>query len=74
MRRSDDTEAGWSEVASVDIPDSRVPHGLTPLRDDPPLSDAQLNESDGVLGRRAEPRRGGVQGPRMLEMLVVEGR
>jgi hypothetical protein len=27
-----------------------VPDGLTPLRDDPPLSDAQLNGSDGVLG------------------------
>jgi hypothetical protein len=67
------TEAGWSEAAWVDIPDSRVPDGLTPLRDDPPPSDAQLNESDGVLGRRAEPRRGGVQGPRMLEVLLVGG-
>ncbi len=29
--------------------------------DDPPLSDAPLNESDGVLGPRAEPRRGGAR-------------
>jgi hypothetical protein len=39
-----DTEAGWSEVAWVDIPDSRVPDGLTPLRDDPPAGGPDQRE------------------------------
>ena len=50
------------------------PDGLTTLRDDPRYWTPSSNESDGVLGGRAEPRRGVVQGPRMLEVLVVGGR
>jgi L-lactate dehydrogenase complex protein LldG len=50
-------------VVPADIPEAWVPAGSTTLRDTRPLTDTELNESDGVLDR------GERQGRRVLTLL-----